>query len=165
MKIRTLLLSLFAIGALDSVNANSNDSTIIDEINASGVITVSLPDGLANKLVVKAEESSEVTTPKVEDESSQQVAVRIGYRVRIFEDNNPNSAQKDAHACKKQIEERFPELTAYVQFNSPYWSVKVGDFKTRSEAEVAMESIREEFTEYSAQIRVIRDRINSDSNE
>jgi len=45
-------------------------------------------------------------------------------------------------------------------FNSPYWRVKVGDFRTRGEAEAAMAEIREAFPSLSSHLRIVRDKIN-----
>lgn len=58
------------------------------------------------------------------------------------------------------MESRFPEWRSYVQFNSPYWRVKVGDFRSRAEAEAAIEDMRRAFPYMSAQLRLVRDHIN-----
>lgn len=98
----------------------------------------------------ESEASSEVVAPKV----------RAGYRVQVFDDNNVRSAQRDAQSCKKQIESHFPEYPVYVTFSSPYWRVKVGDFKTRGEAEAAMGEIKHAFPAMAKSLRIVRDRIN-----
>jgi hypothetical protein len=57
-------------------------------------------------------------------------------------------------------ENRFPEYRAYVSFNSPYWRVTVGDFKSRGQAEAAMADFKQAFPSQAAHMRIIRSRIN-----
>ncbi len=156
MSLRHLLLFATFVSCILKINAiePSDSATIIDEINAGGNITIVAPDELANRLrhTTVATDTTETT--------SDQPNVRVGYRVQVFDDNNATTAKRNAQARKQQIENRFPEFNAYIQFRSPYWRVKVGDFPTRSEAEVAMEAIRQAFPSLSSQLRVVRDRIN-----
>lgn len=133
------------------------DSTcsIIDQINDGGNITVAAPDGLGTRLV-------HATPAQTDDDNQQQAANRrVGYRVLVFDDNNPSTAKQQAQNRRNQIAARFPEFTVYVQFNSPYWRVKVGDFRSRSDAENALAVIRQAFPGLSSQLRIVRDHINS----
>ncbi|MDE5745597.1 MAG: SPOR domain-containing protein, partial [Paramuribaculum sp.] len=57
------------------------------------------------------------------------------------------------------IPERFPTYRTYVKYTSPYWRLRVGDFRTRREAEDAAEAIKQAFPSYSREIRVVADRI------
>ena len=84
---------------------------------------------------------------------------RVGYRIQVFDDNNPGTARQGAESRKRQMESRFPEWRSYVEFNSPYWRVKVGDFRSRSEVEAAIEEMRHAFPGLSSQLRIVRDRI------
>ncbi len=81
--------------------------------------------------------------------------------MQVFDDNNVRTAKHEAQNRKRQVESRFPEFRAYMQFNSPYWRVKVGDFRTRSEADAALAAIRAAFPSIGNQMRVVRDHINA----
>lgn len=132
--------------------------TIADVLNNQGVISVIQPQALNQRLV-----ASVTVSPSDESEPSSEVVapkVRAGYRVQVFDDNNVRSAQRDAQSWKKQIESHFPEYPVYVTFSSPYWRVKVGDFKTRGEAEAAMGEIKHAFPAMAKSLRIVRDRIN-----
>lgn len=133
-------------------------SDIIGQIEQGGLIEVNVPAGLLPALqydsVAPAAEHVQEATPSASRS-------RSGYRVLVFDDNNVRTAQSQAQARKQLIESRFPEFRSYVSFNSPYWRVKVGDFKTRSEAEAAMGAIRAAFPSIGTQLRVVRDKINS----
>ncbi|MDE5554666.1 MAG: SPOR domain-containing protein [Muribaculaceae bacterium] len=149
---------IFFIAAFCPFMALAATPTIADELNSQGVISVIQPQALNQRLIAS------VPVPQSEDsEPSTETAVpkvRAGYRVQVFDDNNVRSAQRDAQSCKKQIESHFPEYPVYVTFSSPYWRVKVGDFKTRGEAEAAMGEIKHAFPAMAKSLRIVRDRIN-----
>ncbi len=54
-----------------------------------------------------------------------------GFRLLIISSNNRN----EAIAAKTKIYTYFPELKAYLWYQSPYFRVKAGNFKEREEAE------------------------------
>ena len=54
-----------------------------------------------------------------------------GYRLLVINTNNRN----EAIAAKSKIYTYFPELKAYLQYQTPYFKLKAGNFQTREEAE------------------------------
>jgi hypothetical protein len=54
-----------------------------------------------------------------------------GYRLLVV---NTNS-RDEAIAAKTKVYTYFPELKAYLQYQSPYFKLRAGNFKTRGEAE------------------------------
>lgn len=133
--------------------------SIVDSIESAGSITIDQPAALARLLVFK-------NTPAGGDTSGENHAVsvpsttRTGYRVQIFDDNNPRTARSLAESANRRVQADFPELRSYLSFNSPYWRVKVGDFRTRAEAEAAMAEIRQAMPDLKPYLRVMRDKIN-----
>lgn len=67
-----------------------------------------------------------------------------GYRVRIFFDNNQNARQASENTLKDFCR-KHPEISAYRSFQSPYFKVTVGDFRTKSEAMELLERIKGEY--------------------
>ena len=53
-----------------------------------------------------------------------------GYRLLVINTNK----RDDAIAAKTKVYSNFPELKAYLVYQSPYFRLKVGNFKTREEA-------------------------------
>ncbi len=170
MKLNTTLIFLAVASIFSTAYAADTDSVsggIVARINESGHVRVTQPSELARRLMpaVIAETAETASGTVSEDDAASQtvrtpVSSRAGYRVQVFDDNNPRTARSQANAKRQQLAARFPEFRAYVTFNSPYWCVKVGDFRSRSEAEAAMREIRQAFPALSAYIRVVRDRIN-----
>lgn len=54
-----------------------------------------------------------------------------GFRLLVANTNNRN----EAIAAKTKVYTLFPELKAYLAYQSPYYKLKVGNFQTRAEAE------------------------------
>lgn len=80
--------------------------------------------------------------------------------MEVFADNNVRTAKSRATAKRRNLMARLPQYRVYLTFQSPYWRVRVGDFRTRGEAEGAMAEIRRIFPSYSSDLRIVRDRIN-----
>ncbi len=68
----------------------------------------------------------------------------MGYRVQIFFDAGNNSLQK-AEAEAGQFQMLYPGDTAYISFTQPYYKVRVGDFRSRLEAEGYMRKILDDY--------------------
>jgi hypothetical protein len=58
----------------------------------------------------------------------------IGWRIQIFFDSGNNSKSK-AYSKKGVFMAMYPDMSVYLMFQSPYYKVRVGDFRTRMDAE------------------------------
>jgi hypothetical protein len=67
-----------------------------------------------------------------------------GYRVQIFFDAGNNSLNKAENEAE-QYQRLFPNDTAYISFTEPYYKVRVGDFRSRLEAEGYMHKILKDY--------------------
>jgi len=63
-----------------------------------------------------------------------------GYRIQIFSDSGINSSDR-ARKAKDEFLSFFPEIPAYVSWKAPNYRVRVGDFRSRLEAEKMLQSI------------------------
>ncbi len=157
MSARNITIALLL--AATTMFGENTDSVAVPAIVtqlSTGTVEVTLPDAFIQRISsrpeAEANESSNATTTRA--------TLRAGYRVQIFDDNNARTAKHEAQARRGMVSARFPEFRTYISFNSPYWRVKVGDFRTRSEAEAAMGAIRQAFPAIGPQLRIVRDRIN-----
>lgn len=78
-----------------------------------------------------------------------------GYRVQIFFDSGSHSGDR-AMKEKEVFEEDHPEVPAYVTWRAPNYRVRVGDFRTRLEAENFLQKIKKDYPN----AWVIKDEIN-----
>lgn len=163
LTLKKILLTAFCVSAFTlSVKAQEAQGVrvcITDSINEAGNIRIEQPASVAAMVaatvVMQSSDAESSQTPV----ASQAAATRNGYRVQIFDDNNPRTARQQAAARQAQIHAAFPQWRAYVIFNSPYWQVRVGDFHSRAQAEEAMRTIREAFPASAPYIRIVRDKI------
>ncbi len=166
---------LAAIGCSMTLRAEVNDSTIVDRLNSAGTIKIDQPASLGSRLgkgsdnvIVATVVADSIGSNKLEaeiaekqDNAPQAAATKkvAGYRVQVFSDNNPRTAKAEARAKAKELANALPYKT-YVVFTAPYWRLRVGDFTSKEEAEVAATRIKKKFPGYSAEIRIVRDKIN-----
>ncbi len=151
----TLVISATAL--LTAIPAALGEVTIVDEIMSGGRNIIIQPQALTALLVRQATAVDEAAAGLSGDNGRQRSS---GYRVQVFLDNNPSTAKATARSRANAISSRFPELRTYVTYNSPYWRLRVGDFKTQAEAAAAAEDLRTAFPRTAKEIRVVRDNIN-----
>lgn len=60
-----------------------------------------------------------------------------GYRIQVISTNNRTKAME----AKTRIYQRFPELKAYLMYQSPFFKLKVGNFMEREDAESYLQNI------------------------
>jgi SPOR domain len=77
------------------------------------------------------------------NEETSRDARRIGKGYRLLVINT--SKRDEAVAAKSTVYENFPELKAYLNYQSPYFKLKVGNFKERKEAEAYQDKLRRFF--------------------
>jgi hypothetical protein len=63
-----------------------------------------------------------------------------GYRIQIFFDSGLNSSDR-AKAARDQFLLLYPDIPAYVNWKAPNYRVRIGDFRTRLEAEKVLQLI------------------------
>ena len=129
MKQLVLILVLFA--SLKTIAQNDTGSVAIHK------------DPRVDLLIAKQIEINEVTT-----RAARRTAQ--GYRILVI---NTNDRTK-AYEAKTRIYQSFPELKAYLMYQSPFIKLKVGNFKTREEAEDYIDPIKRLFPQG---VYVIRD--------
>lgn len=67
-----------------------------------------------------------------------------GFRIEIYFEAGTNSKQKALEA-KSGFVEVFPEVSSYLLFQQPYYKVRIGDFRTKMEAETFLKQIEKEY--------------------
>ncbi|MFA8449139.1 MAG: SPOR domain-containing protein [Bacteroidales bacterium] len=67
-----------------------------------------------------------------------------GCRIEIFFDSGNNSKKKAKEVYDKFLKD-YPEQTAYISFFAPNYRVRVGDFRSKLEAENFLRKIKKEY--------------------
>ena len=63
-----------------------------------------------------------------------------GFRIEIFFDSG-NQSKNKAIEAKSEFVNRFPEVPSYLTFQPPNYKVRVGDFRTKMEADKFLKQI------------------------
>ncbi len=79
---------------------------------------------------------------KVKETNSIHKTIK-GYRIQLFSGTERNNANE----VKTRFLKLYPEFNAYLLYNQPYYKIRVGDFRTRLDAEVAYHKIKNIFDE------------------
>lgn len=166
------VISLAGAAQDNAVAAASSDSVaennIVARINApASAVAVEMPNAMLERLFstsTTADDSrdSEAETEEVEaDKPARTKGTKsVGYRVQVYADNNARTAKATARQRERVISGAFPQYGTYVTYASPYWRLRVGDFRSQYDAEKAAAEIKRAFPSFAREVRVIRDRIN-----
>jgi len=76
-----------------------------------------------------------------------------GYRVQVFFGSN----RRDANELKSELLKKFPDEDVYVLYSSPYFKVRVGNYRTKIEALKVLNLLKED--ENFSTILLVKDNI------
>lgn len=161
-----------AVITMSAASASSQQTevvTIVDHITAIEGNTVEQPTSVANLLKPSAmpqakEADDKETEAKDADKEKPRtgaISKTAGYRVQVYSDGNQRTAKAETQRKAAAVSRRFPNMRTYASYSAPFWRLRVGDFRTRREAEEAAASLKSAFPAYRNEIRVVRDRINA----
>lgn len=85
-------------------------------------------------------------------------AILQGYRVQLYSGNRSNS-KNIARARAAQVKNYFPDLDTSVEFEAPFWRLRVGGFVEFSEAREALRELKKQFPTFSKEMYVVRSTI------
>ncbi len=166
------LIFPFMAFAQDSASAQQTTAAepgIVERVNApSSSVSFEMPPALLERVlnareVEKTEDNSETDAENTE-EVEKPVRARgnktAGYRVQVYSDNNARTAKSTARQRERVISGAFPAYGTYVTYASPYWRLRVGDFRSQYDAEKAANEIKHAFPSFAREVRVVRDYIN-----
>lgn len=65
---------------------------------------------------------------------NQKLKTIDGFRIQVFSDSGNNSKTK-AQATQDELTARYPAMGVYLTFKSPNYKVRIGDFRSRLDAQ------------------------------
>ena len=135
-------------------SANTPDVDIVSHLNnnTKGQVTVIAPDQLIERLKPENGDTNNGVPKKAESSN-------VGYRVQAFSGNSA-TAKREAQVRERNIISRFPQMRPYIGYKAPSWRLRVGDFRTRDEAEEMLKQLKKAFPAYSRELTIVVDRIN-----
>ncbi|MDD3319905.1 MAG: SPOR domain-containing protein [Paludibacter sp.] len=149
-------LILFLFSAVTS----AQDSTEIKQQNIFE--SLAIPDsGTKAKVVVHQDERIEqLFSSKKNTKGFQGRPTFSGYRVQVFSSNTQRTAKNEAFKVEKQIRDLFPNEEVYVNYTSPFWKVRVGDFNSMEKAQAFRAEIIDAFPQIKSETYIVKEQIN-----
>jgi hypothetical protein len=125
-------------------------------------------DSLTNA-TVKIHQSEHITDLVFKNETQEQPqevatstapAIKVsGFRVQVFSSNIPKDAKTEAFAMQDAVLEALPNVPVYIVYSAPFWKVRVGNCKTRIEAQALMQQISNALPQVKQDLYIVRDSI------
>lgn len=94
---------------------------------------------------------------KIKENETKKYITFSGYRIQVYMDNNQKKSKDEAYAREKKLKEKYEDLTTYISFTSPFWKLRVGDYRTHADALVMAKRLREDFPELGSEILIVKD--------
>lgn len=92
------------------------------------------------------------------DDGEQYVKMR-GFKIQAFSGNNQRNSKNEANTKQRMINEAYPEHETVVTFDSPFWRLRVGNFRTREEANKVLEEMKKTFTSFGKEMYIVVDEV------
>lgn len=80
-----------------------------------------------------------------------------GYRVQVYSSNDQRTAKNTSLSIEKKILNYFAAHNVYRTFSSPFWKVRVGDFRTMDDAQAFRDELIEAFPVLGKTMYVVKE--------
>lgn len=92
--------------------------------------------------------------------SNQSVRKRAaGYRIQVYFSSS-RQGRNEARARAREVALKYPHYRTYISYVAPQWRLRIGDFKSKHEAQKALRKVRRSFPQYLSDIILVTDNIN-----
>lgn len=148
-----VLVFLLLAGVLQSLQSQDSKQRNIIE-------ALSTPDSVTKASVrVYQDKRIEQLLVDKRNSGSSRLLTTNGFRVQVFSSNEQRTSKAAAFRVEKQIRDEFPEQMVYVNYISPFWKVRVGDFKTQTQAQAFRSQLINTFPQLRSEIYIVREQI------
>ena len=89
---------------------------------------------------------------------TQEVLTANGYRVQLYSSNAARKAKETALEWKATFEKDFPQHHAYLQYQAPFWKLRVGDFTHYASAVLFSEQLKKAYPKEADEIIIIKEK-------
>jgi hypothetical protein len=138
---------------LQAQNISDKRHTIISELQSDddpgskGTVRITADSGIDNL----------IGTPWKNSSSKDTEYLKIpGFRVQAFSGNDYRTSKEEASRKDGMIKETFPDVKTYIEYRPPRWSLRVGDFRTKEEAMVFMQELKQAFPDFGKEMYTVK---------
>ena len=152
MKIRFFSICVILLLIVSGLHAQEGST-----VNRKNIIEVLNSTDSATKAIVRIHQDKRIDALMANKKAQGQQA--NGFRIQIFS-SNLRTAKTEAFKVEQTIRESYPDLAVYVNYTSPFWKVRVGDFKSKSEAQSLKNQLVDSLPTLKSEIYVVPEIIN-----
>ncbi|MCU4156250.1 SPOR domain-containing protein [Carboxylicivirga sp. A043] len=131
MKILLLLICFFCSVLVNAQSEGNLAGNLQERVEGEGVITIYDEDGIEELVDIQVE-------------VNERIGGVEGYRIQLFSGSGPAGKRK-ALNVKGKFLNNFPGYDADLSFTSPFWRVRVGNYRHKHEALQLLNDLRKIF--------------------
>lgn len=155
-----ITVSIFLFSAItgafsqeEKATSERSEYSIFDLLSQpqGGVISISQPYKIKALVGSPKRESAPVSAPA---RTTRSVAA---YRIQAYMGNTAQSKQ-EVNRRKAIIQRAFPGIPCYISYRAPFWTLKIGDFSNREEAESLLKELRRKLPRIAPESYVVREK-------
>ena len=92
--------------------------------------------------------------------SNQSVRKRAaGYRIQVYFSSS-RQGRNEARSRAREVALKYPHYRTYISYVAPQWRLRIGDFKSKQEAQKALRKVKRSFPSFASDIILVTDNIN-----
>lgn len=126
MKKKLFVLTI-TIAILGSLKAQENEFYL-----GTGYLFPHSPENKGTAVIVQDPRVNKLLKKSIEKNKAS--GKMIGYRVQIYLSSEPRKARHEAEAMQKKFDKKYSDVDSYLKYESPFFKVQVGDFRTKHDA-------------------------------
>lgn len=135
------------VHAMQEMATDTSIVQYLERSNTGGLVEIEQPAELARRVAR-------------DGEGGVQNSVKVPvYRIQLFSSNHSN-AKAQAEKLAQEVRTQFPDLDAAVSYVSPFWRLRVGEYRTYEEANAMQHLIKNKFPDFERGMLIIRERVN-----
>lgn len=136
-----------AVFLIAQTNKKSSRPDVIENIEANSKVIIKQDPKLDKLINDHVNRKEEVSGPYSGP----------GYRVQVFSSNAQRTAKDEAYNIERRLRSAFPGYGVYRIYSSPFWKVRIGDFRSLAEARAFRSELIKAFPEYSRETYTVRE--------
>ena len=162
---KNIFLFLVCIMASGSLFAQHNDTTIIQEaiVTLDSIVTddtskpVLLTDIMENAIIHQDSSIYRLMMDKYLgiERGQQEIS---GFRVQVYSSNTQQQAKSESISLQQELEKKLSQ-PVYVISEPPFWKVRIGNFRTREEANQYKKTLLDLYPKLQSSTYIVPDKV------
>ncbi len=85
--------------------------------------------------------------------------VTPGFRIQVFSGNEQRKSKQEATQKEKMIKEIDPQIDTEIKFDSPFWRLRVGNYRTYEEADMQLRLLKKGLPQFGKEMYIVPDEV------